>query len=471
MSAELHSVGTHLWALFLVVVFFEGSVFVHELGHFLAARRNGMRIERFSIGFGPPIWSHRAADGVEYSLCCIPLGGYVLLPQLADLGMIEGRSESAAADLPPASYWAKMVTFVAGAVFNLLFAFVLSCVIWVVGQPVSNSVTTTRIGYVNQTVELPDGSKVPSPALAAGLRAGDVIRAIDGRSVSEWPDVSEAIAIGTGRGDNDQPRTVFTIERDGRELQVPVYPRIATFDRIRQVGIVSADTPVVFQVAAGSAAAKAGLLPGDQILSLDGRPVWSELSVWEYLLENASRPVSAGVLRGGRNLTLAFAPRPDAKPDADFGLEFQVGFHLVHLSPFAQIWEQVSATFRTLGSLLNPHSDVGLSKMSGPIGIAHNLMQSATQSGIQAVLWFTILINVNLAIFNLLPLPVLDGGQMLFATIGRLRGRALPLDFVTTAQVVFSVLLVSMIFYISVFDVRRWQHDRQVESAATLAKP
>ena len=115
-------------------------------------------------------------------------------------------------------------------------------------------------------------------------------------------------------------------------------------------------------------------------------------------------------------------------------------------------------TVRTLWSLINPNSDIGFNKLAGPVGI-FRIFHSAAEVGIRAVLMFTILININLAVFNLLPIPVLDGGQMLFATLGKLRGRALPAQFVMTAQSVFMVLLFSMIIYVSFFDVRRLVRD------------
>ena len=115
----LSAVFSNIWSIFLVVIFFGGSIFVHELGHFLAARRRGVLVERFSIGFGPAIWSHRAKDGVEYRIAWFPLGGYVLLPQLADLGPIEGESTTDVKKLPPITYVSKMLILVAGATFNL----------------------------------------------------------------------------------------------------------------------------------------------------------------------------------------------------------------------------------------------------------------------------------------------------------------------------------------------------------------
>jgi regulator of sigma E protease len=125
-------------------------------------------------------------------------------------------------------------------------------------------------------------------------------------------------------------------------------------------------------------------------------------------------------------------------------------------------------TIATLWGLINPHSNVGLSKLTGPIGIVH-IFHEAADAGIRYVLTFSILININLAILNLLPIPVLDGGQIVFATISRLRGRALPVNFVIGAQSVFMVLLLSMVLYVSVFDVRRWRKDVRDDRAQSAA--
>jgi len=141
---------------------------------------------------------------------------------------------------------------------------------------------------------------------------------------------------------------------------------------------------------------------------------------------------------------------------------------VVHPNPFLQIRDTIVKTFRTLWALINPRSDINASHLSGPIGIIDNFI-AVSRAGLPLALWFTILVNINLAIFNLLPMPVLDGGQMLFATIGRLRGRPLPVSFIMTAQSVFLVLLFSMVLYVSVFDVRRIVRDVKADRAAEAA--
>ncbi|HWZ95048.1 MAG TPA: RIP metalloprotease RseP [Opitutaceae bacterium] len=462
----LHALASNTWAWFLVVLFFGGSIFVHELGHFLAARWRGARVERFSIGFGPKIFSWYR-NGVEYRVSWIPLGGYVLLPQLADLGALEGKSTADVAKLPPISYTSKVIIFLAGAVFNILFAFALACVVWLHGQPTSSEEVTTRIGYVSQTVD--DGTKAPSPASLAGLRIGDTIFAIDGQKVTSWSDLTQTLIMSSGRGSNGQPQNVFTILRNGQTLTVTLHPRLSGDEQIRRVGISPAYDLIVLTAPENSPGQRIGLKPKDQILSLDTTPVLN-LSAWQdYLATHASQNIAIKILRDKAELTLTLPPRTEAKNPADLGLDFTTSSRLTHPNPVTQVADNIMMTFRTLWSLLNPHSDIGLSKLSSVVGIVH-IFHSAAEAGLLAVAMFTILINVNLAIVNLLPVPVLDGGQIVFATIAKLRGRALPINIVAATQGVFLVLLLSMILYVNIFDVRRWVRDaREEKAAATTA--
>jgi len=462
----LHALASNTWAWFLVVLFFSGSIFVHELGHFLAARWRGAHVERFSIGFGPKIFSWRR-DGVEYRVSWLPLGGYVLLPQLADLGALEGKSSTDVAKLPPITYTSKVIIFVAGAAFNILFAFGLACVVWLHGQPTSSEEATTRIGYVSKTVD--DGTKAASPASLAGLRVGDTVLAIDGKKVTDWSDLTQTLIMSGGRGPDGQPQNVFTILRDGQTLTLTLQPRLSGDEQIRRVGISPAYDLIVLKAPENSFIQRIGLKPNDQILKLDDTPVLN-LAVWQdYLTTHAKQAVAIKILREKTELTLALPPRSETKDSPDLGLDdFTSGFSIAHVNPFKQVADNFTMTFRTLWSLLNPHSDIGLSKLSSVVGIVH-IFHSAAEAGLLSVFMFTILINVNLAIVNLLPIPVLDGGQIVFATIAKLRGRALPINIVAATQGVFLVLLISMILYVNIFDVRRWVRDAKEEKAAAAA--
>ena len=464
MSSDLlNTLLANLWAVILVVLLFGGSIFVHELGHFLAARRRGVQVERFSIGFGPALWSRRGRDGVEYRLSAFPLGGYVMLPQLADLGALEGEGEAAAEKLPPVTYATKMLVFVAGAVCNILFAFALACIVWVIGQPVSSGFSSTTVAEIMPTIKVAGGEEVVSPAVRAGLQSGDEILAVDGFPVATFHDIVERLVLSSGWNDRGERQTVFTLRRAGQTVDVPIKPVISGSEKVRMVGFTTVAKLVIGRVQPDSPAARAGILPEDQIVAVDGSPVLTLNQLVESLRAPADGTIEMAVLRDGvRRVVTVGLPAGTSQDRADIGVALKSGVVYTHPSPFAQISDSVVKIFRTLGALLNPRSDIGLSHLSGPIGIISSFVD-VSRLGLPFALWFTILVNVNLAIFNLLPIPVLDGGQMLFATIGRLRGRSLPLNFIMTTQSVFIVLLFSMVIYVSFFDVRRIVRDATPE--------
>lgn len=453
-----------LWSILLIAVFFGGSIFVHELGHFLAARRRGVLVERFSIGFGPKIFSWKGKDGVEYRLSWLPLGGYVALPQLADMRSIEGAASADLANRPAPNYTTKLLVFAAGAFFNIIFAFALACILWGVGLPTSSEQSTTRIGYVVDQLTTSDKKLVTSPAREAGLLVGDTVRAIDGHTTETWQDLMQVLLTSAGRTSDDRRETIFTIERDGKLQDIVVHPVLAGNDKDRRVGIAPGYELIVDEAAAGSLAATAGFKADDRLVSLDSTPILNIQTYGEILTKNPDRELSMVVKRGAELVTLRLPARTAAKDPTELGLALKTESSLTHTNPIKQIGDVLVKTYQTFASVINPHSDVGISKLSGPVGIAR-VFHMAAQADIRYVLWFTILVNVNLAVFNLLPIPVLDGGHIFFATLGKLRGRALPADFIASAQSVFMVLLLSMVIYVTFFDGKRWLRDARAERA------
>ncbi len=459
---------SNIWALGLAVFFLGASIFVHELGHFLAARRRGMKVERFSIGFGPKVFGWRGRDGVEYRLSWIPLGGYVALPQLADMAAIEGESSAPTETLPPVSYASKVIVAAAGAFFNVLFALALATIVWITGQRMLVEEQTNRVGAVRPVIEVTGGKTEPGPAFVAGIKPGDAILAVDGKKVSSLSDISYLVALGSGRGAKGEPKATLSVQRDGSVFDVEVYPHYVSADGIRDIGIEPSMRVTVAQVAPGSAAAAAGLREGDIITHLDGEPVQYESFIRDHIARSQGAALRITYLRDGREGETTAMPRrviETEQPVYRLGVALRGAYstHIAHIPPWEQFGSIVTLTWRNLSSLVNPRSDIGLDKMSGPIGIVNQIRVIAKYDFV-SVLSFIVLINISLAIFNLLPIPVLDGGHILFATIAKLRGRALPARFIAATQSVFMVLLLTMIVYVSISDGRRLVRDNRAAS-------
>jgi regulator of sigma E protease len=468
---DITALFNNVWSVILVVLFFGGSIFVHELGHFLAARRRGVKVERFSIGFGPKIFSWVGKDGVEYRLSWLPLGGYVALPQLADMSAIEGPASADTVKLPPPSYSTKVIVFAAGAFFNILFALALACIIWVTGYPISKSDLTTQVGYVAKTLNV-DGKDVPSPAALAGIQTGDRILQIDGRRTQRWRDIPEAIVLGSGRDASGNPEVTLTLERDGQPLTVIAHPLlIGDVDKLRVLGIDSADDLTIGELRPSTPAATSGLQPGDVVVRFNDTPVFSTGHVQELVQANRDQPVSLTVKRGANFTTIQITPREETVPVGRgknaqekklwlMGVAWVDQRVIIQEPPFRVIAEHCVKMWRTVGALINRDSDIGISKMSGPVGISRGFHQMA-QIDWRLLLWFTIFVNVNLALMNLLPLPILDGGHILFATLARLRGRALSPEFMGKMTTAFLLILITMVIYITTYDFRRWISDHR----------
>ena len=457
------------WSVLMIAVFFGGSIFVHEFGHFWVAKKRGVKVERFSFfGLGPPIFKWRGKDGVEYCVCWIPIGAYVALPQLADMRGIEGEASADTSALPSPNYTTRMLVFVAGATMNILFAFALATILWQVGLPANADTQRAKIGHVAPTLTLPDGRVVPSPAAEAGLRPGDTIAAIDGHPVATWDEMRQILFTGDGRTADGRPQALLTIRRDAETLILAAKPVLAGDEKMRMLGVSPYQELKIAEVAPDSIGAKAGVQTGDLVRRIDDLAITSFATYAAALEARPAAPSTLVVERAGAAVTLTVPPRPDAARAAELGLGFDPELVLIHPTPWKQVSDTARMTARTFWSLLNRDSDVGISKLSGPIGIAR-VFHITAQADIRYVLWFTILVNVNLAIFNLLPLPVLDGGHMLFATIGRLRGRALPATFIQNVQGAFVVALLSMMLYVSFFDVRRIARSGREDDPTTAA--
>lgn len=451
------------WGILMVVLFFGGSIFIHELGHFLAAKWRGLHIERFSIGFGPKIVSWNRG-GVEYRLSWLPLGGYVALPQLADMRGIEGDSSIDHQALPQISYADKVIVAVAGAVFNIIFAIVLATILFFTGRPSSAERASVEIGLVSQTLETIEGETVPAPAYVAGIKVGDFVREIDGAPIRNWENIQQAIALSSGLDQNGNRVIHFTVERDGQLLDIPVNPIISERNEIRQVGIDSAYDAYVNGVYTDSPAAKAGIQSGDIIRSVDSQPVRNRFLLGQYVQDKAGTPITLQMERDGQPYEATLTPvqktiTKDGETRVLTGIyTFVSAPDLIVQTPWEQIKDVFNMSLNTLRALLHSGSDIGVKQMSGPVEIGRVIF-SLAQHDFLNTLWFVLVINVSLAVFNLMPIPVLDGGHIVFATINRLRSKPINPNFIASVQGSFMILLFSLMAYITYHNVARWGKD------------
>ncbi len=438
-----------------VVLLFNLLIVVHELGHFAAARWRGLKVEKFAIWFGKPLWS-KTIGGVEYRLGSIPAGGFVAIPQLAPMDAIEGGCDEKAEELPLAKPLDKIIVALAGPAASLGLAFLFACVVFVVGRPVSEAETTNVIGYVVEG----------GPAAKAGLQPGDKILSVNGHRItriSGMGRMSDTLAWNVAT--SDAPIIPIHFERHGKERMVEVEPIAEPSSgwrrkNLRQIQVAPAMTPMVARVIPNSPAEAAGLKSGDLVVAADGQKLFSPIPLAELLSNKKGAPVTLTVRRGGKhgaNFTAEITPRiPDGQTVPRIGIEWdQRGLiTLSHPRPLSQIKSSLLTMWETISAVTAPRSEISVQQLSGPVGIMriyYLLFQSPL--GWQLALWFSVVLNVNLAVMNLLPLPVLDGGHVLLALIEWFLGHPIHQKTLEIVQSGFAMLLIGTMLYISFFDI------------------
>jgi regulator of sigma E protease len=440
--------------IFVVVMIFNVIIFTHELGHFLAARWRGLQVDRFQIWFGKPIWK-KTINGVQYGLGWLPFGGFVALPQMAPMEAIEGGNSSAE-PLPPIKPLDKIIVAFAGPLFSMLLALLAGVIVWGVGKP-KDFIPTTEVGFVAPG----------SPAEKAGILPGDTVLAINGKPVNGFMGPLDSIMaqIILSRGNEIR----FTLKRPGvaEPLQVTSAFEIEEskwFQRsgMRDVGIYEARLPMIESVSPKSPAEKAGLAKGDLILTVDGIPLRSPLQFSHYLKEQKWKTVALTVKQAsGATREVSLTPVKPLKPE---NMDPMVGFMwnrevgvdktIVYPGPFVQVKESLQMMWTTITSVAARDSSIGIDHLSGPIGIAkHQYALLKTEYAWQRILAFMVLFNVNLAVLNLLPFPVLDGGHITLAIMEQIARRPVKARILEVVQTAFALMLMGLMLYVSTKDI------------------
>ncbi|TAG10904.1 MAG: RIP metalloprotease RseP [Verrucomicrobia bacterium] len=440
--------------IFIVLMIFNVIIFVHELGHFLAAKWRGLQVDRFQIWFGRPIWK-KTIGGVQYGLGWIPAGGFVALPQMAPMESIEGSNEQRA-PLPPISAMDKIIVAFAGPLFSMLLALIAAVAVWKVGKP-ADFIPTTVVGFVE-----PD-----SPAAAAGILVGDRILAINGKPVDGFAgsldSITEQIILSRG----EKLRVQIQRESMPKPLEIATgFEREESkwFQRsgLRQIGISASRPAVIGAVVENSPAEKAGLKPNDEIVAVDGSPLLS-VEQLSYLLKKGDwKAVQLSIKdpQGAVREVLVAPKKPitpkDSEPRIGIVWDFSrdADTTIVHPKPFKQVADSLEMMWVTITGVSSPTSGLGVDHLSGPVGIAKLIYQLLqTEDGWRRILAFMVLFNVNLAVLNMLPFPVLDGGHITLAILEKIARRpvqARPLEVIQTAC---ALALISLMLYITSKDI------------------
>lgn len=440
--------------IFVVLMIFNIIIFVHELGHFLAGKWRGLQIDRFQIWFGRPIWK-KEINGVQYGLGWIPAGGFVALPQMAPMEAIEGGNGDQK-PLPPITPLDKIIVAVAGPLFSMLLALLSAVVVYFVGKP-ADFIANTEVGYVESG----------GPAAMAGILVGDKILAVNGEPVNGFAGSLNSVTERTilSRGD----KISYTVQRPGVAEPLTLTSGFETeesrwFQRrgLRQVGIGTSNSNVIAAVNANSPAADAGLVKGDRLLEIDGKKLYSLLQFSQYLRDQNWQTVQLSVQNaGGETRSVTLTPEvptqpADSKPMVGIAWDNSgtVDVRIVHPGPIRQVTDSLHMMWVTITSVISPDSNIGVDHLSGPVGIAkiqYQLLQ--TDDGWRRILAFMVLFNVNLAVLNMMPFPVLDGGHITLAVLEKIFGRPVRAKPLEILQTVCALALISLMLFVTSKDI------------------
>ncbi|MDR0685246.1 MAG: RIP metalloprotease RseP [Spirochaetaceae bacterium] len=430
-------------------------VFVHELGHFIAARLVGIDVEAFSIGWGKAVLSKKIG-GVEYRLGMFPIGGYCKMRGENEFAESwENRRDGVRQE--SGTYFgarpaARILVSFAGPLFNLLFAMLVFTVIW--GTGFEFTTMDNRIVLVSDVFPGED-----YPATRAGLKTGDRIIGINRKKVENYYDIQSLIAV---NAEKELHFTVLREEADGRSKKLDLYikPELERSSGAGRIGVYFWADPVVESVAPDSPAARAGLSSGDRIVSVNGEPLPYSVALLKILEDGGTRPNSLAleVERGGEVFGAEVAVPEDES--APLGIAWEtVRRHTPRYSVFgaigkgfSEMWETTAVSVRSIALLFR---GVDLAKaVSGPVRVTYMAGEIAADSfsqsagtGVRSTANFLALISIALAVMNLLPLPVLDGGAIVLFLIEMFRRRPLHPRVIAAYQTTGFVLIGALMLF------------------------
>lgn len=418
-----------LLSFFALIVTLGVLITVHEFGHFWVARRLGVKVTKFSIGFGKPLWKRQAQDGVEYVIAALPLGGYVKMLDEREGAVPDAELHRAFNRKPVGT---RIAIVLAGPMFNFIFAIIAYAGMFMVGIP--------------GIKPLLDQPVAGSSAAAGGFQKGDLIMAINGEPVSA---MSEVLLILVDRAMDeallqvqveDDEQRLRTRTLDLRDAQRSADDELRIFQRVGFIPWQPQLPPVIGQILPDSAAAQAGLQTGDRILSVNGEHI-ADWKQWRGIIEtHPGQQLAVRIERkNGEQAVLGVYPKQRDTPTGavgfigavaeippDFAADLQVtvryGVFAAFGAAVSKTWDMSLLTLRMLGRMLI--GKASLQNLSGPLTIAQFAGQAAS-AGVIAFFSLLALVSISLAVLNLLPIPVLDGGHLLYYLIELVKGSPL----------------------------------------------
>jgi regulator of sigma E protease len=427
MGSVVSNIGVAMLVLGIIIV-------IHELGHFLVAKFFKIKVETFSVGFGPRLFGFRKGD-TDYRISAFPLGGYVKMAGDTPSDSLTGE----AYEFLSKPKWQRFLVAAAGPAMNIFLAIALIAGLYIYGTDVPEFL----VGQAVINVVEPG-----SPADQAGIKPGDQIVFFDGVDKPDWQDVQNTVITSPGRS------LPIVIERAGQRMEFTLTPVKKGREEAGDVGMFPSYRQLVQDVQPNSPAKTAGVQAGDEIIRVNGIDIRSSGRTLQQTIQQITQesfPIT--VLRGEKEIDLQVAPMmKDGRKMIGIGLQYP-SVH-IKLGPLAAIQKSIESNkenavliFQVLGRLVKREASV--KQLDGPISII-NYSGQAYQAGFVTLFTFMALISLNLGILNIMPIPILDGGVMLLLLIESLLGRDLSLrmkERIVQASVVFILMIMVIVLY------------------------
>lgn len=413
-------------------------VFFHELGHFIAAKKVGIRVYTFSIGFGPRLWGFKK-DDTDYRISAIPFGGYVAMAgeEIADR---KGESNEFASKTP----FERFCVAFAGPFMNFVLAAVLIWVVTLVGEREPAYLSNMVVGVVQQG----------SLADTAGIQMGDTLISLNGKKITDWDRFLKKVML-------SKKSISLTYAREGKEYTKELTLVRDTMTGAVNLGLFPGFNPIIGEVMENSPAKNAGLLPDDTITAIGGKKIscWEEVATTLNEVYVKDKEITIEVLRNGTAMTVLLIPGINADGKPMLGVTVKMEERLIRSSfidsfgaTATRYWSMVQDMWTAIALLVS--NTISIKTMAGPIGIVQ-MTSKVAQFGLTSLFIFIAFISINLGIVNLLPIPITDGGQIVFVILEKIMGKPLNKKTMAMMMNVAFYMLIALALFVTYNDILR----------------